>query len=107
MSYNSKYKGSEVEELLDSIPNKQDKVLKFANLNAVNWVSDSTYNDYPYRCDLQCSGVTSDMYAEVVFSVMQASGGDYAPICETKTNAVSIWSKQNVTISVPTVIITK
>lgn len=107
MSYNSKYKGSEVEELLDSIPNKQDKVLKFTNLNAVNWVSDSTYNDYPYRCDLQCSGVTSDMYAEVVFSVMQASGGDYAPICETKTNAVSIWSKQNVTISVPTVIITK
>lgn len=86
---------------------KQDKVLKFTNLSASSWVSDYTYNDYPYRCDLTCNGVTSDMYAEVVFSVMQASGGDYAPICETKTNAVSIWSKQNVTISVPTIIITK
>lgn len=95
---------SDVDENLNT---KQDKILKFTNLSASSWVSDSTYSDYPYRCDLQCNSVTSEMYAEVVFSVMQASGGDYAPICETKTNAVSIWSKQNVTISVPTIIITK
>ena len=45
MSYNSKYKGAEVEELLDSIGNSVS--LKFTDVSASSWVSDSTYDDYP------------------------------------------------------------
>lgn len=86
---------------------KQDAVLKFTNLTASSWVSDSTYADYPYRCDLSCSGVTSSNFAEVVFGIEQALSGAYAPICETKTNVVSIWSSENTTTTIPTIIITK
>ena len=86
---------------------KQDKNLYFTNKTASSWVSDSTYEDYPYRCDIFCSGVTSDMYAEVVFSVAQSTSGMYAPVCETKSNAVSVWSNDNTSITIPTIIITK
>lgn len=86
---------------------KQDAVLKFTNLTASSWVSDSTYADYPYRCDISCSGVTADMFAEVVFGVAQSTSGNYAPVCETKAGAVSVWSNENTTITIPTIIITK
>lgn len=91
------------EEQLDS---KQDKVLKFTNLTADTWVSDSTYADFPYRCDVTCSGVTSGNYAEVVFALEQATSGSYAPLCETKTNVVSIWSASNTSITIPTILVT-
>lgn len=107
MSYNSRYKGSEVDEALDSIKNKQDKNLYFTNKAASSWVSDSTYEEYPYRCDVDCSGVTADMYAEVVFNINESTSGEYAPICETKTNTVSIWSSSDESITIPTIIITK
>lgn len=77
----------------------------FINSRASSWVSDSTYADYPYRCDLTCSGVTADDYADVAFSVEQVNSGDYAPVCETNTNVVSIWSAVNTSITIPTIII--
>lgn len=96
--------GSSVE---DAILKKQGNILKFTNLAALTWVDDTTYADYPYRCDLACSGVVADYYAEVVFGVTEATSGDYAPICEAKTDAVSVWSKKNDSIVIPTIIITK
>lgn len=96
-----------VDVLNGSIANKQDKVLKFEDMAASTWVSDSTYTDYPYRCDVTCSGVTADNYAEVVFALAQATSGNYAPLCETKTNTVSVWSSSNTSITIPTILITK
>lgn len=81
--------------------------LKFKDLAADTWVEDTTYADYPYRCDLACSGVTTNDYAEVTYNVAEAVSGDYAPICETDTDIVKIWSKKNDSIVVPTVIITR
>lgn len=117
MSYNSKYKGAEVDAALDlaktalqehqDISGKQDKVLKFEDVTASNWVSDSTYEDYPYRCDISCSGVTANDYAEVVFSLSQAISGAYAPICETAANVVKVWSNVSDSIVVPIIIVTK
>jgi hypothetical protein len=36
MSYNSKYKGSEVEELLESIDDKQVKLVSGTNIKTIN-----------------------------------------------------------------------
>jgi hypothetical protein len=87
------------------VNNKQDKVLKFENVLASHWVSDSTYTDYPYRCDMSCAGVTEAMYAEVTFSLEQITSENFAPICETKQDVVSIWSKENTSVTIPTIII--
>ena len=107
MSYNSKYNGAEVEGLLDAVPTKQDKNLYFTNMSASNWVSDSTYADFPYRCDVACSGVTADMYANVVFGANEAVSGDYAPVCETLADVVRVFSKKEESVTIPTIIIYK
>lgn len=97
---------AEVYATIESLATKQDKVLKFENVAASSWVSDATYTDFPFRCDMACEGVTSDNYAEVVFALEQATGGNYAPLCATGAGIVSIWSASDTTITVPTVIIT-
>lgn len=81
--------------------------IKFKDLSANSWVSDNTYKDFPYKCVLTCSGVTENDYAEVVFDVEQASSGIYAPVCETDTNTVTIWSAIDTAITIPAIIITK
>lgn len=89
------------------LPDRFVEVLKFENMSASSWVSDTTYVDYPYRCDVTCEGVKATDYPEVVFGLTQAVSGDYAPLAETKQNVVSIWSKSNETITIPTIIITR
>lgn len=91
---------------ISHLATKEESVsLKFTDVIASSWVSDSTYTDYSYRCDLACTGVTANDYADVAFSVEQVESGDYAPICETNNNVVSIWSAVNTIIIVPTIII--
>lgn len=89
------------------VATKQDKNTYYTNVTASEWVEDSTYVDFVYKCDLACEGVTPNDYAEVVFEVAQSTGGDYAPVCETIDNAVRIWSKKDSVIIVPTIIISK
>lgn len=79
--------------------------LAFTNLSATNWVADNTYNDYYYKCVLTCNGVTSDMYAQVIFGPAQATSGDYASVCSTGTNSVTIYSKVSTAITVPTILV--
>lgn len=86
---------------------KQDKPLVFTNSPAGYWVSDLTYADYPYRCDITCPEVDESMYAEVVFDMAQAVSGDYAPICRTRYGTVCIWSRKSDRITVPTIIVTR
>jgi len=106
MSYNSKYTGAQVEDALGKALTAT-QTLSFANLTAADWVEDSTYEDYSYRCDVACNGVTSADYAEVVFNLTESINGNYAPLCETKEGAVAIWSKVSDSITIPTIIITK
>lgn len=94
-----------IQSLQAEVDTKQAKNVYYTNLTATAWIKEDVYEDYPYRCDLACEGVTENDYAEVVFSMEQHLSGDYAPICETKDGIVSIWSAKDVGIVVPTVII--
>lgn len=106
MSYNSNYTGQQVEDALDKALTAT-QTLSFANLTAADWVEDSTYKDYSYRCDVECEDVTTDDFAEVVFDLAESTSGNYAPLCETKDGIVTIWSKVTDSITIPTIIITK
>lgn len=79
--------------------------LSFTNVSASNWVSDNTYSDYGYKCELTCNGVTADDYATVLFSSTDVNSGNYASFCETGTNTVTIYSKVNTTTTIPKVVI--
>lgn len=81
------------------------KFLTFTNVSASSWVADSTYTDYGYKCVLTCNGVTSSDYAQVIFSPSDASSGNYANVCLTGTDTVTIYSKVNTTITILSIII--
>ena len=79
--------------------------LSFTNVTASSWVSDSTYTDYGYKCELSLTGVTATMYATVTYGVTEATSGNYAPVCDTGTGTVTIYSKVNDSITIPTIIV--
>lgn len=60
-----------------------------------NTHSSDTEGAFPYRASITCSGVTSDMFAEVVLGTDDAMSGSYAPICETGNGVVYIWGNDN------------
>lgn len=96
-----------VEALQQEVATKQAKNVYFTDVVADNWIQEDVYKDYPYRADLSLEGVTAGDYAEVVFSMDDSITGNYAPLCETKEGIVSIWSAEDKTIIVPTIIINK
>ena len=81
------------------------KFLTFTNVSASTWVSDSTYTGYGYKCVLTCNGVTSSDYAQVIFNPSEADSGNYAALCLTDTNTVTIYSKVNNSITIPTIMV--
>ena len=87
----------------NKVNGKQDKLKIFTNVSASSWVSDSTYANYPYRCDINCVGITADSIVEVIFAMDEATSGNYAPICASSLNTVTIYSKVNTAIVIPTI----
>lgn len=67
--------------------------------------ADNTYAAYPYKGTYNNGGITANMYAEVIFSLTDAISGNYAPICETVSENLYIYSKVNTSITVPTIVV--
>ena len=70
------------------------------------FVSDSTYEDYGYRAAVSLSGVTSSMIPEVVFSLADTSGGNFAPVAETYNGGIYLYAADvpESQITIPTII---
>ena len=84
---------------------KQDKNTYIQNVSANNWAADATYSGFDYRCQIVIAGVTTDMYAEVIFSTADVLSGNYSPVCQTYNGGVYIYGKVNTTITIPTIVI--
>lgn len=72
-----------------------------------DWVVDSTYDEYGYKAVITISGITSSMLAKVILSHTDSISGNYSPICVTGTDSVTIYSKENTEITIPTILIQK
>ena len=71
------------------------------------WTSNTTYDGYPYRAAVACTGVTAAMFAEVVFSPADATSGNFAPVCDTYNGGVYLYAKAvpDAAITIPTIIV--
>ena len=69
------------------------------------WNSSTTYSDYPFRASVSISGVTTSYVPEVIFNMTDATGGNFAPVCETYNGGVYIYAKEKptTTITIPTI----
>lgn len=89
----------------DELSGKLSNPLIFTNVSATFTVnSDSDYVDFDYKAVLTCQSVTANMLATVIFSEAQAKSGNYALTCVTGTDSVTIYSNDDTSITVPTVI---
>ena len=70
------------------------------------WATNSTYADYGYRASVAITGVTSTMIAEVIFSLADATGGNFAPICESYNGGIYLYASAvpSSTVVIPTII---
>lgn len=71
---------------------------------SVTFVSDNTYDEFPYRASVSVTGVTASTYAEVTYSEEQATSLNFATFCDTATDVIYLYSRTNVgTVTIPTI----
>lgn len=84
------------------------KKLAFENtaVAVASFVADSTYEDFPYRAAVTLTGVTSSMIPEVVFGVVDAMSGIFAPCAETYNGGIYIYAAEppEAAITIPTIL---
>lgn len=71
------------------------------------WASDTTYADYPYRASVALPPITAVSFAEIVFSPVDATSGNFAPVCDTYNGGIYVYAKAvpDAAITIPTIIV--
>ena len=86
-------------------------ILTFSNitLETTAWVEDTTYEEFSYKAEIPCTGVTADFFSDVTFGVAEALSGNYAPISLTGAGTVTIYAVEQPksTIIIPSIICSK
>lgn len=86
-------------------------ILIFQNITVPTslWQEDSTYEEFGYKADIPCEGVTADFFSDVTFDVTEAISGNYAPISLTGAGTVTIYAVEapEITITIPSIICSK
>lgn len=92
---------------LDSYFQLKNIIVNNTSILTGDWVADTTYPSYGYKVVITINGVTSSMLAEVTLGHTESISGNYSPICVTGANSVTIYSKVNTGITIPTILIQK
>lgn len=84
------------------------KKLQFNNVSVPTsaWIADATYEDFGYRASIALTNVIASMIPEVVFGVVDAMSGIFAPISETYNGGVYIYASDipDAAITIPTIL---
>lgn len=84
------------------------RVLTFQNVSLAvgDWVESGRSDGWNYYADVVCDGVTTDYVPSVMFSLTDATSGNFAPYCSTQTNGyVRIFASEtpSSTVTIPTI----
>lgn len=79
---------------ISAISSETSNILTFENITLETnaWVEDTTYEDFGYKADISCTGVTAEFFSDVVFGVEEAISGNYAPVSLTGAGTVTIYA---------------
>lgn len=109
---------NQFEALLESIQNElkdleagtgvELKKLQFNNVSveADDFVSDATYEDFPFRASVSLEGVIESMIPEVIFGLLDATSGNFAPVAESYNGGVYLYASDvpETDVTVPVII---
>ena len=109
---------NQFEALLESIQNElkdleagtgvELKKLQFNNVSveADDFLSDETYEDFPFRASVSLEGVIESMIPEVIFGLLDATSGNFAPVAESYNGGVYLYASDvpETDVTVPVII---
>lgn len=90
----------------DSLALKAEVII-VENTVASTWVADTTYPYFIYKSEITISGLLATDIVDVVFAHEQAVSNNYSPICLVGANLLTIYSKINISITIPLITITR
>lgn len=73
---------------------------------ATSFVTDATYEDYPFRATVALEGVLSTMIPDVIFGLTDALSGNFAPVASCYDGGVYIYASEvpDAAVTVPTIL---
>lgn len=87
------------------------KKIQFNNVsvNVDDFVDDTTYEDFPFRATVSLSGVLETMIPEIIFGLLDATSGLFAPVAESYNGGVYLYAsdKPEENTVIPTIILWK
>ena len=107
--------GVAIKALIDGLDSDVDavnaRILVFANKSVATsaFVSDATYNDYPYKAEIACADVTASYVPFVNFGLDDIVADNYAPVAECGSGVVVIYAKTvpSSALTVPSIVCVK
>ena len=80
---------------------------KIEDTDVLAWDDSTTYSGFGYQAHIFIDGVSEDDFVNVVFGLLDAISGNYAPAIEIYSDYILVFSKVNTAITIPTIEITK
>lgn len=94
----------DISSLLDG---KADVPFRFSDTAVLTsaWADDATYAAYPKRASVALSGALATMTPEVIFSLADATSGNFAPIATAYAGGIYLYAKATPagTVTIPTI----
>lgn len=114
MEYKSNYTGAQIDEAIGKVLNGDvgaGNVITYSNIavDTSAWQEDSTYDEFGFKAEIPCEGITEEFFSDVTFNVAEAISGNYAPISLTGAGKVTIYAVKapESTITIPSIICSK
>lgn len=96
------YTQTEINTKLNNI-----RTYKILNTPVATWLNSTTHTKYPYEAIIPIENIKESDSVEVIYNIMDAGSGNYAPGGELHEGYIKIFSKVNTEITIPTLVITK
>ena len=81
--------------------------LKDVSVEPEAFVSDNTYEQYPFRADIADPDIRENMVPNVCFNLDDATGGNYAPVADCVAGTLHIYAKEKPTstLIIPSIVL--
>ena len=80
---------------------------KKEDTSVTTWAASTTYTGYGYQAQIDIADLSEFDSVNVVFGLLDAISGNYAPAIEIYSGYILVFAKVNTTITIPTIEITK
>ena len=80
---------------------------KIEDTSVPTWVASTAYAGYAFQAQINIADLSEFDSVNVVFGLLDAISGNYAPAIEIYADYILVFAKVNTTITIPTIEITK